>query len=76
MPSRPRKLARVSLVVLTALALFITPARAEEEKGPFREPGIRYVAYRKPYVEWIAGTLIIVACLLVTCKNPHRTHLD
>ena len=60
-----------------ALTLFCVPARAADEaEKPFEEPGIAYAARRDPYIEWIAGTLIILACLFVAFKNPHRTHLD
>jgi hypothetical protein len=75
---RLRNIKRWASVALTVLALFCVPARAADEPAdkPFEEPGISYVARREPYIEWIAGTLIIVACLFVAFKNPHRTHLD
>ena len=72
-----RRMARRGIVALTVLFLWAVPARAAEEpEKPFEEPGILYVAHRDPYIEWIAGTLIILACLIVAFKNPHRTHLD
>ena len=75
---RLRRIARWGSVALTVLVLFVVPARAAEEPAdkPFEEPGISYITRRDPYIEWIAGTLIILACLFVACKNPHRTHLD
>jgi hypothetical protein len=77
MPWRLRRLARWGSVALTVLVLFCVPARAEEQaEKPFEEPGISYVTRRDAYIEWIAGTLIILACLFVAFKNPHRTHLD
>ena len=78
MPWRLRRTARWGSVALTVLVLFCVPARAAEEPAdkPFEESGISYVTRRETYIEWIAGTLIILACLFVAFKNPHRTHLD
>lgn len=53
-----------------------TPALAAEDDGPFREPGIDYAPTQKPYVAWLAGSVIIVAFLLIAFKNPHRSHMD
>lgn len=64
------------LVVLLAAPAAAQYGDEDEDTGPFREPGISYKTDAKPYVPWIAGTLIILACLLVAFKNPHRTHLD
>jgi hypothetical protein len=74
---RSSKLARLGAVVITALALFATPALAQEkEEKPFEEPGIAFLPRSDPYIQWIAGTVIVAACLFVAFKNPHRTHLD
>lgn len=71
------RLAGVVPVLVLTLVLLAAPARAaDDDEGPFREPGIQYLERRKPYIEWIAGSLIVLACLLVAFKNPHRTHLD
>jgi len=63
--------------MLAGLALLAVPveARAEDEK-PFEEPGIVYLPRQEPYIQWLAGGLIVVACLAVAFKNPHRTHFD
>lgn len=66
-------------VATLLLVLAVPPAFGQdddEDTGPFREPDISYRKDTKPYVPWLAGTLIILACLLVAFKNPHRTHLD
>ena len=74
---RPSRLARLAIAATTMLSLFAVPAPAQEkEEKPFEEPGISYLQRRDPYIEWIAGVLIVVACLAVAFKNPHRTHLD
>ncbi len=75
---RQSRLGRLGSAVIVTLALLGTPlaARAQDEVQPFREPGIIFAEERKPYIEWIAGTLIILACLLVALKNPRRSHLD
>jgi hypothetical protein len=55
------------------------PARAADDDAknkPFREPGIEYIEHRGAYIQWLAGALIIAACLFVAFKNPHRSHLD
>lgn len=71
------KFARAALAATVALLLAVAPARAQDDDGaPFREPGISYMQYQKPYLPWVAGTLIIVACLFIAFKNPHRSHLD
>ncbi len=65
--------------VLVCGGLLVGSAAAQsrdEEKGPFREPGITYMEHSKPYVQWLAGALIIGACLMIAFKNPHRSHLD
>jgi hypothetical protein len=73
-----RAVRRFALAAFTALALLACPARAADEPAnkPFEEPGISYLEHRDPYVEWIAGAVMTVACLFVAFKNPHRTHLD
>jgi hypothetical protein len=74
---RLSKLARLGAAALTALALFAAPALAQEkEEKPFEEPGIAFLPRSDPYIQWIAGTVIVAACLFVAFKNPHRTHLD
>jgi hypothetical protein len=77
---RYRWLRPVRAWLATFLIVFILAAPAlaqdDDEKKPFREPGIRYLEHRKPYVEWLAGSVIIIACLLIAFKNPHRSHLD
>lgn len=69
---------RLGQVAVLALAFFAAPpaARAQDEEKPYREPGLLLMEQRKPYIEWIAGTLIVLACLLVAMKNPRRSHLD
>jgi hypothetical protein len=72
-------LSRLGVVAVVLLSLLGAPAgvRAQQQdEKPFREPGIIFMEDRKPYIEWIAGTLIILVCLLIAFKNPHRTHLD
>ena len=65
------------LSAVLLLGVSAAPVRAQDEEDkPLRETGIHYLDNSKPYVEWLAGTLIIVVCLLVMFKNPHRTHLD
>ena len=72
------RLKRLGSAVVVALALLSGPltARADDEAPPPREPGIIYTEEGKPYIQWIAGTLIVLACLLVAFKNPRRSHLD
>ncbi len=73
------RMKRIGQAALLAGALVLTPlpARAaDDEDRPYREPGIIYNTERKPYIEWLAGTLIILACLMVGFKNPRRSHLD
>jgi hypothetical protein len=69
---------RLATLALTVCLLLVPAVRAqdEEEDKPFQEPGITYRQTQKPYIEWLAGMLIVVACLLIAAKNPHRTHLD
>lgn len=77
MRRRPFRFFRLGVVGIIGLALLTAPALAQEEKpAPFREPGISFKTEQKPYIEWIAGTLIVLACLIVAFKNPHRSHLD
>ena len=77
MRHRVHLLARMALAGLLGLSLMAVPARAEEEDtGPFHEPGITYRTVQKPYLQWLAGSLLIAACLVVAFKNPHRSHMD
>lgn len=77
MRRRPFRLLRLGVVSIIGLALLAAPAPAQEQKPPpFREPGISFKTERKPYIEWIAGVLIVMACLIIAFKNPHRSHLD
>ncbi len=77
MCTRLPRIGRLACVAVTFLALFAGPARAEEPaEKPFEEPGISYEQRRDPYVEWIAGALLGLACVFVAFKNPHRSHLD
>ena len=71
------KLIRLVLAATVGLLLTVAPARAADDNGqPWRDPKINYIQYEKPYLPWVAGTLIIVACLLISFKNPHRSYLD
>ena len=77
MRCRSLRILRWGLTTVMLVVLLAAPVQAQDEdKGPFKEPGIRYMEQRKPYIQWLAGALIIVACLFVGAKNPHRTHLD
>lgn len=75
---RTRRVRRWAAILALCLGVLAAPVRAQEEEdtGPFREPGIAYKESRRPYIQWLAGSLIIIACLLAGAKNPHRTHLD
>jgi hypothetical protein len=78
MDLRKRWLRRVALGLLTAV-LLVVPARAQnedEDEGPFQEPGIVYREDTRPYIPWVAASLLIIAVLLIAFKNPHRSHLD
>jgi hypothetical protein len=71
------RIGRLACVAVTFLVFLVAPARAEEPaEKPFEEPGVSYEQRRDPYVEWIAGTLLGLACVFVAFKNPHRSHLD
>jgi hypothetical protein len=65
---------------LLTLILLVAPARAQsnddEDTGPFQEPGIVYREDTRPYIPWLAASLLIAAVLLIAFKNPHRSHLD
>ena len=75
--SRRWRLLRQAWVALVALILLAVPARAEDQpEKPFEEPGISYLERKTPYTQWIAGGLLLAACLFVAFKNPHRSHLD
>jgi hypothetical protein len=73
--SRFRRLGGAAVVALALLGAPLS-ARAQDEEKPFREPGIIFMDERKAYIEWIAGSLIGLVCLLVAFKNPRRSHLD
>jgi hypothetical protein len=74
---RRHRMARLGVLAVVFLALVAVPARAADTpERPFEEPGITFLAYHDPYMEWLAGAVIIVACLIVAFKNPHRTHMD
>jgi len=66
---------RLGVLVVLVATLGVAPAQAQDE-GPFREPGISYLEEKGPYIEWGFGALIVIACLLIAFKNPHRTHMD
>lgn len=63
------------LPVVLVAALWVAPVRAQDG-APFREPGISYLEEKGPYIEWGFGALIVIACLLIAFKNPHRSHMD
>ncbi len=70
------RLGVVGVVLVSLLAGSPVVRAQDQEEKPYHEPGIIFIEDRKPYIEWIAGTLIILVCLLVAFKNPHRSHLD
>jgi hypothetical protein len=59
-------------------AVLAAPVRAQEEQEEvqFQEPGITYKTAEKPYIQWLAGLVMVLAVVAVAFKNPHRTHLD
>lgn len=75
-------LVRAALVLVLTLAVVVPSVRADDDDGDkrFYEPEISYKFasdYKtKPYIDGALGFLIIVACVLVAVKNPHRSHLD
>lgn len=69
-----RRRVRLLFLVLCLALTTGVPARAEETR--FQEPGVSYLEERGPYLEWGLGALIVIACLLIAFKNPHRSHLD
>ncbi len=62
-------------LLLGWLAPMTYAAEGDAEK-PFEEPGITYMQRADNYIQWIAGSLFIAACVLIAFKNPHRSHLD
>jgi hypothetical protein len=62
-------------LLIAWLAPLARAAEGEPER-PFEEPGITYMQRGETYVQWIAGSLFIAACMLIAFKNPHRSHLD
>lgn len=78
---RLSKLLRLLGVGVISLAFLTAPALAaddDDENKRFCEPGIAYrkMKTKKPYIDWLAGTLLVLACVLPAFKNPHRSHLD
>ena len=62
-------------LLIGLVAPTVRAADAPPDK-PFEEPGITYMQRSDAYIQWIAGSLFIAACLLIAFKNPHRSHLD
>ena len=73
MHRRPLRFLQSAAATVIGLVLLAIPALAQDT---FREPGIIYLDDEKPYIQWIAGVLIVLACLLIALKNPHRSHTD
>jgi len=64
------------VIVVVAVWLALAPVQhavADEQRG-FQEPGIPYLEEDDPWIEMGLGALIVVACLLIAFKNPHRGH--
>jgi hypothetical protein len=70
------RVAWLAAMAVISLALLAPPALGQEaEEKPFEEPGIQYLDRHDPYIQSIAAAFIVLACLLIAFKNPHRTHL-
>lgn len=73
---------RSRAILVTAVAsLLVATGHAQDEEvikpdGPWREPGITYMEYSKPWVAWTLGVAFLLAGLVLAIKNPHRSHLD
>jgi hypothetical protein len=68
---------RVGLATLLLILMLAIPARAaDDEKAPFREPGIRYLPEGSPAITWVIATVLIAGTLFIAFKNPHRSHMD
>ncbi len=70
-----RAIAWLPALLIVALAC-AEPALAQDEEVVWRDPNISWIPASKPYIQWIAGVLLIAVFLLAAFKNPHRSHLD
>lgn len=71
MSGRLRTRAAGFLVILVS-CFVAAPGYAADP--PFKEEGIQYLPAREPYIEWLIGTAIVLACVGLAFKNPHRLH--
>lgn len=55
--------------------LLSVPALAQEEKlPPFYD--VPSLPDSKPWLQWTIGIILILLCLMIAIRNPHRSHLD
>ena len=68
---------RAAVALALLLLLLAPPASAQgsdKDEGPWYD--VPALPHKKPWLQWVVGTVFAAACLGIAFKNPHRSHLD
>ena len=57
--------------------LLAGPVLAQDDAEPkYVEEGITFLEFQTPYIPWLFAALLAALVLLISFKDPRRTHLD
>lgn len=77
MKRRHRRKRRLAVALTLLLAMFATPAFAQQDEDEdLRWYDVPALEQKRIWIPWVAAFLFTAGCVLIAFKNPHRTHLD
>ncbi|MFH1748124.1 MAG: hypothetical protein ABIG44_13895 [Planctomycetota bacterium] len=68
---------RIILALTMLLICCAAPGFAQQDDKVLPPPyDVPTMEHNKPWLQWLAGTLLAGLTLAIAFKNPHRSHLD
>jgi hypothetical protein len=74
MPFERSRWVRAGLIRVIAPVLLAVSAFAQEKKPEWHD--VPFLPTSAPWLQWLFGVVLVLLCLAMAFKNPHRSHLD